>query len=75
MSFSNASDEVRQGGVAELGPVARLAAMRSRLADDPVYADEYARFVGGMAFAGEAQVPDFEAAVAAVGRLSDLLTD
>lgn len=64
-----------QGGVAELGPVARLAAMRSRLADDPVYADEYARFVGGMAFAGETQVPDFAAAVAAVGRLCDLLSD
>lgn len=64
-----------QGGVAELGPVARLAAMRARLADDPVYAEEYARFVGGMAFAGEAQVPDYEAAVAAIGRLCGLLTD
>lgn len=64
-----------QGGVADLGPVDRLAAMRARLADEPVYAQEYARFVGGMAFAGEAQVPDFEAAVAAVGRLCDLLKD
>lgn len=64
-------DDSKRGGgaVAELGPADRLAAMRARLADDPLYADEYARFVGGMAFAGESEVPGFEEATAAVARL------
>lgn len=61
------------GGVAELAPRERLAAMREKLAADPVYAEEYARFVGGMAFAGYAEVPAFDVAVAAVGRLCELL--
>lgn len=63
------------GGVAELAPGERLAAMCEKLAADPVYAEEYARFVGGMAFAGDADVPSFNEAVAAVGRLCDLLSD
>lgn len=63
------------GGVADLTPKQRLKAMREKLAADPVYADEYARFVGGMAFAGDADVPGFDAAVAAVVRLCDLLAD
>jgi len=61
------------GGVAELGPRERLAAMRAKLADDPLYVEEYGRFVGGMAFAGAAEVPSFEAAAAAVERLCDRL--
>ncbi|EIZ79619.1 hypothetical protein WSK_1797 [Novosphingobium sp. Rr 2-17] len=63
------------GGVAELTPRQRLVAMREKLAADPVYAEEYARFVGGMTFAGNAEVPSFDVAVAAVGRLCDLLAD
>lgn len=61
------------GGVAELGPRERLAAMRAKLAGDPLYVEEYGRFVGGMAFAGAAEVPSFEAAAAAVERLCDRL--
>jgi Nucleotidyl transferase AbiEii toxin, Type IV TA system len=63
------------GGVAELGPRERLAAMCIKLADDPVYNEEYGRFVGGMAFAGAAEVPTFEAAVSAVERLCERLQD
>nr|AJW29324.1 hypothetical protein plasmid201_136 [Sphingomonas sp. NS2] len=63
------------GGVADLTPKQRLAAMREKLAADPEYAQEYARFVGGMAFAGDADVPGFDAAVAAVVRLCELLAD
>lgn len=61
------------GGVANLTSVQRLASMREKLAADPVYAEEYARFVGGIAFAGDADVPTFQTAVAAVGHLCDLL--
>lgn len=63
------------GGVAELAPRERLAAMREKLAADPVDGEEYARFVGGMAFASDAEVPAFDVAVAAVGRLCELLAD
>jgi hypothetical protein len=67
-------DSKRGGGAAaDLAPADRLAAMRARLADDPLYADEYARFVGGMAFAGESEVPGFDAAMAAVARLCERL--
>lgn len=55
--------------MAELAPADRLAAMRERLVGDSLYADEYARFVGGMAFTGESEVPDFDVATAAVDRL------
>ena len=51
-------DSSRGGGsVAELGPRERLAAMRAKLAGDMLYVEEYGRFVGGMAFAGAADVP------------------
>lgn len=68
-------DDTRRGGdaLADLGPADRLAAMREKLAGDSLYAEEYARFVGGMAFAGESEIPSFDAAVAAVGRLCDRL--
>lgn len=70
-------DDSRRGGgrVAELGPEERLAAMRARLAEDPLYADEYRLFVEGMAFAAAAEVPSFEEAVAAVERLCGRLGD
>lgn len=61
------------GGVAQLAPRERLRAMRAKLAADPLYAEEYSRFVGGMAFAGATDVPGFEAAAAAVKRLCDRL--
>lgn len=69
-------DSNRGGGcVAELAPRERLAAMREKLAADPVDGEEYARFVGDMAFASDAEVPAFDVAVAAVGRLCELLED
>lgn len=68
------SDAGRGGGaLAELAPAERLQKMRERLAGDELYAQEYARFVGGMAFAGEPGIPTFEAAVTAVGNLCRLL--
>lgn len=48
--------------------------MLDKLKTDPVYVEEYARFVGGMTFAGDTDVPDFDGAVAAVARLCELLT-
>jgi len=61
------------GGVADLAPKQRLAAMLEKLSADPIYVEEYERFVRGMAFAGDADVPHFDAAVSAVARLCDLL--
>lgn len=63
------------GGVANMAPRDRLAAMREKLAADPEYTREYERFVRGMAFAGDADVPEFGAAVAAVARLCKLVPD
>lgn len=63
------------GGVAELAPKARLPAMLDKRKTDPVYVEEYARFVDGMTFAGDTDVPDFDGAVAAVARLCALLAE
>lgn len=66
-------DSMRAGlGVAEMAPRDRLDAMLATIADDPAYETEYRRFVGDMAFAGEPEVPVFEAARAALGRLVDI---
>lgn len=54
-------------------PAERLAAMMEILGADPLYPEEYVRFVEGMAFAGAGEVPSFEQAVLAVGRLCALL--
>lgn len=54
-------------------PAERLEAMIEILAADPLYPDEYARFVEGMAFAGADEVSSFADAIAAVVRLSALL--
>lgn len=56
-----------------MAPAQRLAAMMEVLGADPFYPEEYARFVEGMAFAGAGEVPSFEQAVLAVGRLCALL--
>lgn len=71
------NSDAKRGGraLAEMTPAERLSAMRERLASDELYAEEYARFVGGMAFAGEPEIPSFEAAVIAVGNLCRLLPD
>ncbi len=63
--------DAHRGGkaVADLGSSERLVQMCARLADDKLYAGEYERFVGGMAFAGDTEVPSFNSAVAAVDRL------
>jgi hypothetical protein len=61
------ADSGRGGGrVAHLAPAERLVAMRAKLGEDPIHGEEYRRFVGGMAFAGEREVPSFESARAAV---------
>lgn len=64
-----------RGAVADLDPRERLTAMRTKLAGDALYAAEYERFVGGMAFAGAADIPSFKNAAAAVERLCDQLRD
>jgi len=68
-------DDRQRGGkaVAELTLKERLASMRAKLKDDKLYADEYALFVGGMAFAGAGDVPSFDVTAAALGRLCDRL--
>ena len=64
------ADSLRGGDVtARLTPAERLLAMLERLESDPHYADEYGRFVGGMAFAGEREIPSFASAVQAITRL------
>ncbi len=37
--------------------------------------DQYAPFVSGMAFAGDPEIPSFDQAVEAIGRLSRLLPE
>ena len=70
------SDAGRGGGaLADMSPAERLAAMRERLAADELYPQDYARFVGAMAFAGEPEIPTFDAAVTAVRNLSRLLPE
>jgi hypothetical protein len=59
-----------RGALAALSPEERIQAMLATLADDPLYLGEYERFVGGMAFAGGAEIPTFAEGVAAVERLS-----
>lgn len=70
-------DDARRGGgaLSEMAPRERLAAMEAKFREDGLYAGEYARFVGGMAFAGEPEIPTFEQAVAAVARLCRLLPE
>jgi hypothetical protein len=68
------ADAGRGGEItADLAPAARLAAMHNILHTDALYPPEYGRFVEGMAFAGDSEVPSFEEAVAAVKRLCGLL--
>lgn len=67
--------DTHRGGtiVAALAPADRLAVMRAKLEEDEAYPDEYRRFVEGMAFAGVGEIPSFDAARAALGRLCDRL--
>ena len=70
------ADSHRGGGaVADLPPRERLVAMCTKLETDTLYADEYRRFVEGMAFAGASEIPTFEAAALALRRLSALLPE
>lgn len=70
-------DDNGRGGeaLAALPPKDRLAEMGATLARDELYEGEYDLFVGGMAFAGEGEVPSFETAKAAVERLCKRLAD
>lgn len=69
-----AADAGRGGEkTAALSPADRLAAMLDVLRSDELYPQEYGRFVEGMAFASESEVPSFKAAVDAVTRLCALL--
>lgn len=64
------ADSDRGNDVASrLPPADRLSEMVGQLEGDTLYPDEYARFVGGMAFAGESEIPPFPMAVQAVTRL------
>lgn len=68
------ADSNRGGGVlAGMSPAERVAAMLDRLAADTLYAEEYARFVGGMAFAGEGQIPSYPQSIEALTRLCRLV--
>ena len=68
------ADSDRGGGaVASLPPAERLSMMLAILDADEHYEAEYTRFVEGMAFAGDAEIPNFRAATEAVRRLSALL--
>jgi hypothetical protein len=69
-----AADAGRGGEkTAVLSSADRLAAMLDGLRSDALYPQEYGRFVEGMAFAGQSEVPSFAAAVDAVTRLCALL--
>ena len=61
------------GGVASLPPAERLSTMLAILDADEHYEVEYSRFVEGMAFAGDAEIPNFRIAREVVRRLSALL--
>lgn len=68
------ADTHRGGGaVAHLDPPDRLGVMLAKLAADTVYDGEYSRFVEGMAFAGESEVPTYGEALRALSRLAALL--
>lgn len=70
------ADTYRGGeATSRLIPSARVALMLEMLQSDPLYTDEYARFVGGMAFAGESEIPSFANAVDALTRLCRKLAD
>lgn len=56
-----------------MAPAERLGAMIEVLGSDPLYPEEYTRFVEGMAFAGAGEVPSFAQAALAVERLCALL--
>lgn len=69
------ADSDRGGEVtSQLPPADRLMAMLEKLRADSVYPEEYDRFVGGMAFAGESEIPSFHDAVAALTRLCGRLS-
>lgn len=70
------ADTSRGGAaVAGLPPRERLAAMCRKLETDTLYRDDYRKFVEGLAFAAVGEIPDFEAAAAAVRRLCQLPPD
>jgi len=64
-----AADTGRGGGRSPPEPAARLALMIERLAGDPIWADEYARFVTDKSFATVEERISFTAALDALNRL------
>lgn len=66
--------DAHRGGEAtlRLSPSELLHSMLDHLAADPLYPEEYSRFVGGMAFAGESEVPAYADAADALSRLAKL---
>jgi hypothetical protein len=65
------ADTGRGGGDAPREPVERLALMLERLAIDPLWANEYDRFVHDKSFAKPDEVISFAMALEAVRRLAD----
>jgi predicted nucleotidyltransferase component of viral defense system len=59
--------------LADLTPLERLTLLVEKLNNDPLYAEEYERFVLGMSYAADDERPTFEAAVAAIERIVTLL--
>lgn len=69
------ADSHRGGGaLVEMSLSERLAGLLERLEADAQYADEYSRFVGGMAFAGAAEIPSYSHAVDVLHRLSNMVS-
>lgn len=62
-----------RGAVEHLPPKERLEAMLDKLDSDPLYRDDYNRFVGGLAFAGEDELPNFDAAFESLRRLTAMV--
>ena len=68
------ADSHRGGGaLSGMHPAERVAALMERLQTDAHYADEYGRFVGGMAFSREGEIASYPEAVEALRRLCRLV--
>lgn len=68
------ADSNRGGGaLSGMYPAERVTALLEHLRTDALYADEYSRFVGGMAFAGNEEVASYDLALESLERLCGLV--
>jgi hypothetical protein len=63
------ADTGRGGGLAPKEPTARFTVMLEQLTTDPLWADEYDKFVNDKSFAKPDEVISFSSAIAATIRL------